>query len=105
MSLQLTEGTQQGFQTWTLANGLISLTFIPELGGKLSSLRDLRSGREWLWTNEHLPYQKPTGSNSYVNADTGGWDECFPTVAPCSYPLEPWQGIPLPDHGELWSQS
>jgi len=35
-------------------------------------------------------------------ADSGGWDECFPTVAPCPVPGAP-PGTPLlPDHGELW---
>ncbi len=105
-SLELAEATVQGFSAYTVANDLISLTLIPELGGKLSSLRDLRSGREWLWANEQLPYQEHSYGTSYVGkADTGGWDECFPTVAPCRYPLEPWRGTPLPDHGELWSQA
>ena len=105
-SLHLTEGAVQGFLTYTVTNDVISLTLIPELGGKLSSLRDLRSGREWLWSNERLPYrQHPYGASYIEEADTGGWDECFPTVAPCRYPLEPWRGTPLPDHGELWSQA
>jgi galactose mutarotase-like enzyme len=35
-------------------------------------------------------------------ADSGGWDECFPTVGPCPLPGGP-RGLVLPDHGELWS--
>ena len=42
---------------------------------------------------------------SYIlEADTGGWDECFPSVAPCDYPSPPWAGAHIQDHGELWSQ-
>jgi len=95
----------QGFHALTLANQVLSLTIIPDLGGKISSIRDRRTDREWLWTNPGLPYQQQDYGTSYVQkADSGGWDECFPTVAACSYPAEPWQGLPMPDHGEIWSQ-
>lgn len=96
----------QGFPALKLTTNILSLTIVPELGGKISSLRDLRNGREWLWTNDHLPYRKHLYGTSYIQeADTGGWDECFPSVAPCPYPLPPWQDKIIPDHGEIWSQT
>ena len=86
--------------------GVLSFEIIPELGGKISSLKDLRTGREWLWKNPRLAYKHvPQGSSYIADADTGGWDECFPTVAVCNYPFAPWAGTALQDHGELWSQS
>lgn len=95
----------QGVPALKLTTRILSLTIVPELGGKISSLRDLRNGREWLWTNERLPYRKHTYGSSYVKeADSGGWDECFPSTAACSYPLAPQQGKIIPDHGEIWSQ-
>lgn len=104
-NLQLSEARVQGFRAITVSNDLVSFTILPELGGKISSIYDLRTRREWLWTNPHLPYREVGYGASYVaEADTGGWDECFPTVAPCYYPLAPWRGVTLPDHGELWSQ-
>src|SRR5205807_1158389 len=30
------------------------------------------------------------------------WDECFPAIAPSRYVGHPYDGIPVPDHGELW---
>lgn len=103
--LRAHESVFEGFRALTVENDLISCTMLPELGGKLSSLRDLRTGREWLWRNDCIPYRRDFNSSSYVReADTGGWDECFPTVAPCLYPQEPWQGVEIPDHGELWMQ-
>ncbi|MEN8173991.1 MAG: hypothetical protein ABFS03_14060, partial [Chloroflexota bacterium] len=79
---------------------------IPELGGKINSLKDLRTGREWLWSNPRLSFKPLRNADSYITeADTGGWDECFPTVAPCVYPSPPWAGTALQDHGELWSQA
>lgn len=87
------------------SNGLIAIALMSELGGKISSLCDLRSGREWLWRHPRMPYRRVAPDASYTaEADTGGWDECFPTVAACPYPNTPWADLPLPDHGELWSQ-
>ncbi len=95
----------EGYDALHLDNGLIALTMLPTLGGKISSLRDVRSGREWLWRHPRLAYQNTVREGAYtVIADTGGWDECFPTVGPCHYPSEPWKGAELQDHGEMWSQ-
>jgi galactose mutarotase-like enzyme len=104
--LVLTNDQIEGFERVRASNGLISLALIPELGGKISSLSDLRSGREWLWRHPRMAYARVAADASYVlEADTGGWDECFPTVAPCAYPQPPWTGVAVPDHGELWSQA
>jgi len=40
--------TIDGFDAVEVNTGLAARTLIPELGGKISSLRDLSSGREWL---------------------------------------------------------
>lgn len=94
-----------GFDGSLLNNGIIELNILPELGGKIGSLRDLRTGREWLWRHPRLPYKKvPHGSSYTAEADTGGWDECFPSVSECSYPSVPWKGALIQDHGELWNQ-
>jgi galactose mutarotase-like enzyme len=102
-AIEVITSSVQGVAALTLANGLVSVTLIPALGGKISSIRDLRTGRDWLWTSDQLPYRRlPYGASYVREADTGGWDECFPTVAACVYPLEPWRGAALPDHGEIW---
>lgn len=104
--LAITHGAVEGFDTIQLDTGALALTIIPELGGKISSLRDTRSGREWLWRHPRMPYRRvPHGAVYTAHADTGGWDECFPSVAGCAYPGPPWQGTPVQDHGELWGQT
>lgn len=81
-----------------LTNDQVSLEVIPELGGKISSLIDKRTGRDWLWTNPHLERRPPVYGESYVEQlDTGGWDEIFPSINSCELP----QGIRVPDHGDL----
>lgn len=85
-----------------LANAHLSVEALPGAGGKLTSLRD-SSGREWLWRSPRLPLKAPTYGASYVREhDSGGFDECFPSVAEGPFPAEPWRGVAIPDHGELW---
>lgn len=102
---QMHQITYRGFAAFELSNGQISLVIIPDLGGKIASIRHIGSDREWLWTNPYLSYDRPIYGASYVREyDFGGVDECFPTVAPAFYPAEPWSGTPVPVHGELWAQ-
>jgi len=97
--------TIEGFEGLSVRTGVIELTLVPELGGKISSLRDMRTGREWLWRHPRYAYKKvPHGSSYVAEADTGGWDECFPSVSACEYPSDPWKGAAIQDHGELWNQ-
>ncbi|CAA9352545.1 MAG: hypothetical protein AVDCRST_MAG11-3609 [uncultured Gemmatimonadaceae bacterium] len=94
-----------------LTGGSTSVAIIPALGGKIASLR--LAGREWLWTSDVIAHAPPTDAVaaddavSYVlTADTGGYDECFPTVGACAVPpaVAGAGGVRLPDHGELWAQ-
>ena len=97
--------TSTDFESIHVHTGKIELSIMPELGGKISSLCDVRTGREWLWRQPRLAYKRvPSGSSYVFEADTGGWDECFPSVAACEYPSAPWQGTSIQDHGDLWSQ-
>lgn len=105
-SISISRGIDSGFETVEVNTGKLALTLIPALGGKVSSLRDMRTGREWLWRNPRLPYRRVSHGSSYGQyGDTGGWDECFPSVDQCQYPSPPWAGTPIQDHGELWSQT
>jgi len=104
--LTISRSTLETFEAVQVNTGVLSLSLLPELGGKLNSLRDLRTGREWLWRNPRVSYRRVPHGRSYIlDADTGGWDECFPSVAPCDYPSPPWAGAHIQDHGELWSQA
>ena len=95
----------QGFGHAELSAGGSRVVLIPELGGKIASLEI--AGRQWLWINPSIPFRTPVPGTAYVaHADSGGFDECFPTVAPCTVPTAggEFAGLELPDHGELWSQ-
>jgi galactose mutarotase-like enzyme len=89
-----------------LRGGGSRVSIVPSLGGKIAQLE--LGGRQWLWTNDAIPYALSDETASYAEtADTGGYDECFPTVATCKVPtwIKGFGGAVLPDHGELWSQT
>jgi galactose mutarotase-like enzyme len=92
-----------GFPAVALRSSHVEIVAVPAIGMKLTNLRRL-NGREWLWRSDQIPLASPQPGASYVDtADSGGWDECFPTVGPCPIPGAPPDTPTLPDHGELWS--
>jgi galactose mutarotase-like enzyme len=90
---------EQGFEVYTLNNGEIEVSVVPELGAKIISLKNVRTGREWLWhPPEGLKLFRNRSGDDFSKSPLVGIDECLPTIAPCR-----WQGRELPDHGELWN--
>lgn len=90
------------FTVHSLTNEAVSLAIVPELGGRLVSLRDRASGREWLdgWSPARSRrIWHPTDSADFATGPGAGIDECLPTVLPCRV-----GGRDLPDHGELWNR-
>jgi galactose mutarotase-like enzyme len=95
--------TVSGLPAIVLRGEELEVAVVPAAGMKLTNLRRPR-GREWLWRNDQMPLALPRPDASFAEtADSGGWDECFPTVAPSPVPGAPVGTPPLPDHGELWS--
>src|SRR5258705_9650731 len=89
----------QGFKAYVLTSGQMQIIAVPELGARIISLKDLRSGREWLWhPNGGRKLFRNGSGDSFEKSPLVGMDECFPTIAPCS-----WRDRDLPDHGEVWS--
>lgn len=88
-----------------LRAGDTRVVIVPALGGKIVSM--VLGGREWLWHEPRAARQVPSYEEVYrEGANGGGYEELFPTVAPCTIPsgVTGYGGIGLPDHGELWSQ-
>ncbi len=101
----LLHSKHNGFDSLALSNGHIQVGIVPELGGKIRSIYHLSTEREWLWSNPYLPTQAAAYGASFIEKyDTGGLDECFPAVSGGAYPDAPWEGVLIPDHGELWCQ-
>jgi hypothetical protein len=88
----------QDFATVGLRSESLEIVVLPEIGAKVYSLKNLRSGREWMWsppegaTFRQLPLGTPFEESSLVGAD-----ECLPTIGECN-----WRGRSIPSHGEAW---
>lgn len=83
-----------------LANDRIALSLNPDFGARVTSFTDRRTGRQWL-VDGHPCEGGGDDDAAYRGREARGWDECFPTVAPCAHPA--WGG-PLRDHGALWGR-
>jgi galactose mutarotase-like enzyme len=97
--------TAADFGFLELRGGESRVVLVPSLGGKITEL--FMGGREWLWTSDVIPLARGIDGTSYLEmGDSGGFDECFPTVSSCRVPgwIRAFGGVELPDHGELWSQ-
>ena len=80
----------------------VEVALLPEVGGKMISLRSA-AGREWLWQTPRRPYRRPEYGGAFEAYDISGFDECFPGIGEGPYPLAPWEGVTVPDHGEVWT--
>ena len=86
----------------TIENDVLRMEVWPSLGGKVSSVVDKADGYELLF---NYPAEFPTTplyDVAYSKSWYAGWDECFPSIAASKYHGHPYDGIPVPDHGELW---
>jgi len=85
----------------------LEVALLPEVGSKMISLRSSTdtgtAGREWLWQTPRRPFRKPDYGGAFEFYDISGFDDCFPGIGEGPYPLPPWEGVTVPDHGELWT--
>jgi hypothetical protein len=85
-----------------IENDFVRMEVYPHIGGKVASLIDKADKFEMMFD---YPVELPTRPQYDIRFDDSwyaGWDECFPAVAPGKYPVHPYEGINIPDHGELW---
>ncbi|MCO6452876.1 MAG: hypothetical protein J5I90_18985 [Caldilineales bacterium] len=94
-----------GYPGWRLESRDVRVDVLPPAGGKITSLFAKRTNIEWLLQpDDSNPFQVFDYGTEYNPNQCGGWEEMFPTILSCPYPAPgPWQGIQLPDHGELWT--
>ena len=90
-----------GLHSITLQNQFIRMRFIPELGGKIVEIYDIKNNHEWLWRDKSRPIKLAKYGDAYDRYDISGFDECFPNIGISKYPDN--DEVELPDHGEIWS--
>jgi hypothetical protein len=91
-----------GFARLTLSNDELEVQVLPQLGGKICTLRR-PGGANVLLEPPEFPYRRARPGVRFEDYDTSGFDECFPNVAEGPDPDDP--AVTLPDHGDLWARS
>jgi hypothetical protein len=86
----------------TIENDAIRMQVWPQFGGKVSSVVDKADSFELMFNYPAELPESPCYDMQYGNGWYAGWDECFPAVGPSKYVGHPYDGIAVPDHGEIW---
>lgn len=87
-----------------LETSALRFVTVPTMGAKIVSLFDKRTQHEWLIPPVNRAFKPAAYGSSFVDQDMSGWDEMFPTIDACAYPVDgQYKGHLLPDHGEVWA--
>lgn len=89
-----------GFAVHSISNGKVAVAMVPELGGRIVSLRG-GGQREWLdgWQPaSQRRLWRPADPADFATGPGAGIDECLPSVLACEA-----GGVAIPDHGDLWN--
>ncbi|HZO50854.1 MAG TPA: hypothetical protein VFB26_11970 [Gaiellaceae bacterium] len=91
------EHAEHGVPGLALETDLLRLTLFPPAGAKLLDLVHRPSGENLLWRNPRVPLRTTYPGAAFDDVWCGGWDELFPTDAPCQLGDNTFH-----DHGDLW---
>ena len=103
MSADLYPSRYKDVRALTLESDTLKVQFLPGMGAKMASLLYKPLDFELLVQRPGKRYRRQPFDGVYVNGECSGFDDMFPTIDACAYERAPWKGIPLADHGEVWS--
>jgi hypothetical protein len=86
-----------------LENTKIRAEFLPEQGSKMASLFNKETGYEYLIQRPDKIYRDQPFDGTFVDGECSGYDDMFPTIDICEYETDPWKGVKMADHGEVWA--
>src|SRR5436190_9722403 len=101
--MNIRESAYKNKKSIVLENDRIRAEFIPDPGGKMVSFIDKVSGYEFMVQRPGEIYRDQPFDGNYIDGECSGYDDMFPTIDACAYELDPWKGIAMADHGEVWS--
>jgi galactose mutarotase-like enzyme len=104
MSEKQPEGDGGG-QRLVLENEAMRLEVLPELGGKIASMtlgHGAAATGGTLLQGPLRPYEPRTPTIPFDHADGSGWDECLPSIGPCTVAYGDGKTARIEDHGDVW---
>jgi hypothetical protein len=105
MKIKIYDSKYKKVSSLVMESRKLIITIIPQSGGKIQSIYDKLFDKEYLYQSPKNEFKNAVYGMPYTDGDLSGFDEAFPTIEECYYPLYPWHGIHIPDHGELWALS
>jgi galactose mutarotase-like enzyme len=104
VNAQIYASTYKDQPALTIESPRLIAQFLPHIGAKLCSLLYKPLALELLVQRPGVHYRVAPYDGDYVEqGECSGLDDMFPTIDRCYYERYPWQGTPIPDHGEVWS--
>lgn len=100
MQMRIEEYKQDSTKVIRLTGAHLEVEVAPEIGGRITNIRSLKAGHQFLWKNPALSLEKRPDGSAYDPNFYGGIDELIPNDMP-----EDLDGVFLPDHGELWTHA
>ncbi|WP_428898194.1 Galactose mutarotase [Parelusimicrobium proximum] len=86
-----------------IENENIRLVFLPGYGCKMASFINKKTNREILFQSSKDSLDIPPYAAPFNKYDSSGYDEVFPSIDRCPYPSGKYEGVIIPDHGEIWA--
>ena len=102
-AVKIASGKCKDVDAVILESEALRLAIVPEHGAKMASLVHKVTGRECFFQMPGEKFRKGTYAGPYPDGEMSGFDEMFPTITECFCDVEPWAGVKMPDHGEVWS--
>ena len=93
--------TYKGRNALIVESDRLSMTVLPQDGGKIASLVSRLDGKELLLVKEGEDYRPLSYGGSYVDAECSAFDDMFPTIDPYTPTVGQYRGVTYPDHGEV----
>ena len=103
MNTKVKAGQYKGLNSLIIKNKILRAEYLPDYGSKLASVKNLKTGREYLYQSSREKLKKPEWGADFSRYDASGFDEIFPSVDPTFYPSGRYRGQQIPDHGDVWS--
>ena len=84
----------------SIKTSTIKGVFLYDDGAKLTSLTNLKNGKELLAVKDDNTYKVLEYNGNYVDSECSGFDDMFPTIDPFTVSNGEYENVTYPDHGE-----